>query len=377
MSLSTSELIAAVKRHLSTIGKRARDKEGKNIFSDITLSSAEDTQLLTQYIKAAIHDIEALLKPLITSTTEQGGAFTITITNTRGDQDFQSRVEDMQKSFIILSVTASYFSMLHPEYAEKYHNEAQQAMTALIKYAFHKDAPASVGYSYGDKRGGTFLPSSVVISDFTFSNIDMQQGVSPTTTVEPQDATLHFSSSDTGIFSVDESSGHITPTGVLGDAYLSARFYGNDYYTPSSDSVKVSLTQNDVILSINQSLCDHDLRNEYDDYIPSDAASRLVFKLPLTNGEAFNLFRVMGSRITLFKYELIQSVYEEGELYQRSMVYKSDSAMTLGSIKEEIMRGVTSHSYDLIYLWVPNIVDDGKLELDEIEVQYDIIGTHE
>ena len=163
MSLSTSELIAAVKRHLSTIGKRARDKEGKNIFSDITLSSAEGTQLLTQYIKAAIHDIEALLKPLITSTTEQGGAFTITITNTRGDQDFQSRVEDMQKSYIILSVTASYLSMLHPEYAEKYHNEAQQAMTALVQYAFYKAGPAASAKSYADVKGLEYTTVDEVI----------------------------------------------------------------------------------------------------------------------------------------------------------------------------------------------------------------------
>lgn len=154
MALSTQVLIAAVKRHLSTIGKRARDKEGKNIFSDITLSSAEDSQLLAQYIRASVHDIEAMLKPLVTSTTEQsGGVFTITVVNNRGDIDFNSRVEDMETSYIVLNVAASYLSMLHPDYAEKYHNDAQQAMADLIKYAFHKDAPSASSSSYSNVTG--------------------------------------------------------------------------------------------------------------------------------------------------------------------------------------------------------------------------------
>ena len=164
MTFTVSNLISAIKRHLSIIGKRLYSKDGKNMFSDITLSSAEDTQILTQYIKDAIHDIEALLKPLITSTSELDGTFTIAITNTRGDQDFQNRVEDMQKSYIILSVTASYLSMLHPEHAEKYHNEAQQAMTALVQYAFYKSEPAASAKSYADVKGLAYTTVDEVIA---------------------------------------------------------------------------------------------------------------------------------------------------------------------------------------------------------------------
>jgi hypothetical protein len=69
MTITISTVISAIKRHLSIIGKRLYNKEGKNMFSDITLSSAEDTQILTQYITTSAQNVEALLKQFITAST--------------------------------------------------------------------------------------------------------------------------------------------------------------------------------------------------------------------------------------------------------------------------------------------------------------------
>lgn len=142
MTFTVSNLISAIKRHLSIIGKRLYNKEGKNMFSDITLSSAEDTQILTQYINASAQDIESVLKQFITDST-YGATISMTITNTRGDLDFEARTKDLAESYITLNSVGEYLSMVHPDIAQKYQRDAQQRMESLISYVFYKKPPTA------------------------------------------------------------------------------------------------------------------------------------------------------------------------------------------------------------------------------------------
>lgn len=144
MTITVATVISAIKRHLSIIGKRLYSKEGKNMFSDITLSSAEDTQILTQYITAAAQDVEAVLKQFITATVVTGSPATsisMTITNTRGDSDFETRVKDLSESYITLNAVGEYISMLHPDLAQKYYRDAKQRIEMLVSYVYHKNPP--------------------------------------------------------------------------------------------------------------------------------------------------------------------------------------------------------------------------------------------
>ena len=152
MTFTVTTLISAIKRHLSIIGKRLYSKDGKNMFSDITLSSAEDTQILTQYINASAQDIEAVLKQFITGS-EYGNTIVITIQNTRGDSDFEARTKDLAESYITLNSVGEYLSMLHPDLAEKYYADARQRMQSLVAYVFYKNAPTSSGSSYNSING--------------------------------------------------------------------------------------------------------------------------------------------------------------------------------------------------------------------------------
>lgn len=156
MTLTISELIAAVKRHLSIIGKRLYTKEGKNLFADITLSSAEDKQILTQYITASVEDVEAVLKQFITECTQTDGSFSITIENTRGDSDFETRTQKMVESYAVLNTTGEYLSMVYPELAEKYYRDAKQRLEGLIGYVYYKKPPVepSQTLSFTDAVGG-------------------------------------------------------------------------------------------------------------------------------------------------------------------------------------------------------------------------------
>lgn len=116
------------------------------MFSDITLSSAEDTQILTQYITAAAQDVEAVLKQFISATVVTGSPATsisMTIQNTRGDSDFETRVKDLSESYITLNAVGEYLSMLHPDLAQKYYRDAKQRIEMLVSYVIYKKAPAS------------------------------------------------------------------------------------------------------------------------------------------------------------------------------------------------------------------------------------------
>lgn len=123
------------------------------MFSDITLSSAEDQQILKQYISASAQDIEAMLKQFITNATYSGDSITITIQNTRGDADFESRTQDLVTSFITLNSTGEYLSMVHHDLAEKYHADARQRMVSLVEYVVYKKSPTQSASSYANVTG--------------------------------------------------------------------------------------------------------------------------------------------------------------------------------------------------------------------------------
>ena len=153
MTLHISSLMSAVKRHLSIIGKRLYNKEGKNLFSDITLSSAEDTQILTQYIHASAEDVEAACRQFVTSFALTGPDVVIELTNTRASLDFPSRCEELVTSYIVLNTVGEYLSMMHPDLARKYHDNAAQRMEALLVYVIYKNPPTADSHSYANITG--------------------------------------------------------------------------------------------------------------------------------------------------------------------------------------------------------------------------------
>ena len=144
MDFTIATIVSAAKRHLSIIGKRLYEKDGKNMFADITLSSVEDP-ILTQYINASAQDVEAFLKQLVTASTYSSTTITITIANTRGDSDFATRTQALAESFITLNTVGEYLSMVHPDISQKYLADARKRMEALVSYVFYKKPPTATG----------------------------------------------------------------------------------------------------------------------------------------------------------------------------------------------------------------------------------------
>lgn len=143
ISFTIATVRTAVKKHLSTIGKRLYSKDGKNMFSDITLSSAEDTNILDQYITSSAQDVESVLKQFITASTYNTTTISITLDNTRGDSDFATRTQAFADSYITLNTVGEYLSMVHPDLAQKYQRDARQRLESLMAYVFYKKPPTT------------------------------------------------------------------------------------------------------------------------------------------------------------------------------------------------------------------------------------------
>lgn len=152
MTITFNTLKGDIQRHLSTIGKRQYTKDGQNIFSGITLSSEERT-LLDQYIRGAVQTVEGLLRPLVTSFTTTDSSITMTLVNSRGLSDFDTRCGEFVTSFIIAYTLNEFLGMNYPDLAKKYDDESKGQMEALMLYAFYKEPPTAPAYSYSNVSG--------------------------------------------------------------------------------------------------------------------------------------------------------------------------------------------------------------------------------
>ena len=135
--IDLSGVSAEIKKHLSIIGKRLYDKDGKNLFSNITVSSAEDG-IFTHYISAAAQNIAGAIAQFVTSYSDTS----ITVNDARWDSHVATALSKAAQSYALLFSVGEYLAMTHPELAEKYYRDAQGMMNTIIATAYHKDPPS-------------------------------------------------------------------------------------------------------------------------------------------------------------------------------------------------------------------------------------------
>ena len=137
VTISLTSLKAEVKKHLSVIGKRTYTKDGHNMFSNITVSTAEDP-IIDNYLVIASQAVYSLIHPFVTAWSITGSNLSATLSNTRNDADFESKAKDYIESFMVLSATGDYLAMTHPDIAQKYKADTTGAMQVLLTYVFYK-----------------------------------------------------------------------------------------------------------------------------------------------------------------------------------------------------------------------------------------------
>lgn len=129
-----------IKKHLSIIGKRLYDKEGKNLFSNITVSSAEDG-IFDHYVSAAAQNIAGALAQFVTSYSDTS----IKVNDARWNTTLPPALVNAAQSYALLFSVGEYLAMTHPELAEKYYRDAQGMMNTVIATAYHKEPPSANG----------------------------------------------------------------------------------------------------------------------------------------------------------------------------------------------------------------------------------------
>ena len=137
-TISLTGVKANVKKHLSIIGKRLYDKEGKNLFSNITVSSAEDG-IFDHYVSAAAQNIAGAIAQFVTNYSDTS----ITVNDARWDSQVATALSKAAQSYALLFSVGEYLAMTHPELAEKYYRDAQGMMNTIITTAYHKDPPTT------------------------------------------------------------------------------------------------------------------------------------------------------------------------------------------------------------------------------------------
>lgn len=126
-----------VKKHLSVIGKRTYSKDGHNMFSNITVSTAEDP-IIDKYLVNASQAMNAVLHQFVKTWSVSGSTLTIELENTRNDANFQAKTKEYIESYMTLFATGDYLAMTHPELAQKYKEDVTSVLHAIMAYVFYK-----------------------------------------------------------------------------------------------------------------------------------------------------------------------------------------------------------------------------------------------
>lgn len=153
MTIEYSTIIAEIKRHLSMIGKRVNAKDGTNLFSNITTSTLEDP-LFTQYIKAGIQNVVAVIRPLVRIYFPTSTSTTLIIGKSAAGGTEDERCGETVVTYLTLFTVGEYLAKTHPELAGNYQTDAANAMQTVVTFCFHKGTPPPSSYSYKDVTGG-------------------------------------------------------------------------------------------------------------------------------------------------------------------------------------------------------------------------------
>lgn len=145
INVTFANLYPDIQRHLSLIGKRLHNKNGENMFSAVTLSSAEK-DIMAQYMQQGAENVVAAIQQFVSNYIETTTGVTFHVTNTRWNDiqapNFYPAFIKAFNSYLINYTLSEYLSMNFPELAKKYIQAALNFLTALIHLVFFKAPPA-------------------------------------------------------------------------------------------------------------------------------------------------------------------------------------------------------------------------------------------
>lgn len=156
--LSWSHVRSEVSKHLAIIGKRMKDKDGTTLFANVTLS-AEEKEIMTQYMNAAAETFSAELSPLLVYYNSKD-TLVFKVRNLRwtdGDNGVTVPFEGNFIGYVNAYVANAILGMTYPELAKKYGEDMANHLSAAIKLIYIKRQPTNSYKTLEDMKGEVIL----------------------------------------------------------------------------------------------------------------------------------------------------------------------------------------------------------------------------
>lgn len=149
ITLQFSTLAEAVNRSLAITAKRLRNADGKSVYDDITLSTAEQP-LLYDYFREAIVLLNTTTQHFITDTLfsdeMETPSVTLTFPNNHNNA-MNTTITVALTSFCVAYAVYAWLSVVNPGIVKRYEEAMQEKLDALVQLIFHK-APPQSSYTY-------------------------------------------------------------------------------------------------------------------------------------------------------------------------------------------------------------------------------------
>lgn len=164
--LNKAELVSKIKKHLAIIAKRARDREGKSIFSEITTSTTED-YIYEDMISFGVNDMVARLKDLCSVYVNDGENITFDMYSDRwkiekteieiedevdvATMDLINNLTESITNFVFNFAVARYLNSISPavgKYSDAYIENSNNILNTLVEFAFVRRAIRVPEYPY-------------------------------------------------------------------------------------------------------------------------------------------------------------------------------------------------------------------------------------
>ncbi len=158
ITLDYTELQAEVKRSLSVIGKRMVDDNGNKLFSDITVSSNEES-IISDYFRKAVIELAAELAAHITTPANAEGTTIAIDLPSNHDTAIEPFIRDACKAYCVSYALYSWFTVTAPRISEKYNADCSLQVNAVISLVNQKSEPDTPVSSYAD-ISGTVTPNN-------------------------------------------------------------------------------------------------------------------------------------------------------------------------------------------------------------------------
>lgn len=141
ISISYSTLLQAAQRYISLVAKRATDKEGHSLFSQMTFSTAENNAI-KEMVKHGVSEGVVAVIDVIQGYRLVGDMAAFRVTNSRSEQfddtAFAATFQALFVNYVAAYTAYDFLSSLQPQLAQKLLTDAATRLSTLKRLVYHK-----------------------------------------------------------------------------------------------------------------------------------------------------------------------------------------------------------------------------------------------